>query len=527
MELPTKSELIELLPYLSQPEREELEQLIAGIELPIWAPQTGPQSLAVHSPADILGYGGAAGGGKTDLILGLALTEHKRTLILRREGTQLKAIIDRSKEIIGAYEKAKQASFNETSHIWRGLPDKRMIQMAGIPRIGDEKKFQGQPHDLKAFDEATEIAESQFRFVIGWNRSSNPKQRCRVVAVFNPPTTEEGKWVIKYWSPWLDPKHPNPAVAGELRYFTTINGEEIEVPDGKPFLHKGKMVKVLSRTFVFAKLSDNAYYSGGNYEAVLMALPEPLRSQMLNGDFTAGIEDDPWQVIPTEWVKLAQERWKALHTTTEGQEKLQELLKTLSCIGVDVARGGADKTVLALRHHNYFAPLMKYPGKQTPDGPAVAALVAAQYRQGSGAPINVDVIGVGSSAYDQLRVQGFNSAVAVNFAEGSSATDKSGKLKFINLRAEIYWKLREALDPVSGQGLALPDDSELLSDLCAPRWVLQANGIKIESKDDIKARIGRSPDCADAIAYAFYQSPVQSILDWYKSQYDKMKGQQG
>jgi hypothetical protein len=58
-------------------------------------------------------------------------------------------------------------------------------------------------------------------------------------------------------------------------------------------------------------------------------------------------------------------------------------------------------------------------------------------------------------------------------SEGSSASDKSGRLGFVNLRAEIMWKFREALDPATGQDIALPDDRELLADLTAPRWELK------------------------------------------------------
>ena len=49
-----------------------------------WVPNVGPQTEAYYSEADEIFYGGEAGGGKTDLGIGLALTEHKRSLILRR-----------------------------------------------------------------------------------------------------------------------------------------------------------------------------------------------------------------------------------------------------------------------------------------------------------------------------------------------------------------------------------------------------------------------------------------------------------
>src|SRR5215468_9381801 len=78
---------------------ERLRRKTAGI--PLWQPLPGPQTIAYQTPADVTGYGGAAGGGKTDLALGLAITAHRHSLILRREAVHLPAIQDRAREILG------------------------------------------------------------------------------------------------------------------------------------------------------------------------------------------------------------------------------------------------------------------------------------------------------------------------------------------------------------------------------------------------------------------------------------------
>ena len=62
--------------------------------------------------------------------------------------------------------------------------------------------------------------------------------------------------------------------------------------------------------------------------------------------------------------------------------------------------------------------------------------------------------------------------------------------------------MREALDPVNKTGIQLPQSSKLLADLTAPKWMLRQNGIQVESKQDIKKRLGRSTDSGDAVAYA-------------------------
>ncbi len=63
--------------------RADLERELVKQDNPVWIPQPGPQTLAYVSEADLLLYGGAAGGGKTDLIVGLGLTRHKRVGIFR------------------------------------------------------------------------------------------------------------------------------------------------------------------------------------------------------------------------------------------------------------------------------------------------------------------------------------------------------------------------------------------------------------------------------------------------------------
>ncbi|MFB2768567.1 hypothetical protein ACE1AT_04645 [Pelatocladus sp. BLCC-F211] len=421
----------------------------------------------------------------------MALTAHQNSIIFRREYPQLKGLVQRCKKIL----KGTGAKYNSTEKIWSGLPDGRSLEFGACQHEDDVEKYQGRPHDLKAIDEITHFSKAQFKFLTGWLRTDDTNQRCRVICTGNPPTTAEGRWVIEYWSPWLDPKHPNPAVPGELRWFATLDGEDKEVESGEPFEYKNKegeieTIKPRSRTFIPAKIEDNPIYMKTGYKSVLQSLPEPLRSQMLKGDFGAGIEDDPWQVIPTEWVRLAMKRWGRRPENTP-----------MTCLGVDVARGGAAKTVIAPRYGNYIDKLQKHPGKTTPNGSAIASLV--QIELVGDAYVHIDITGVGSSPYDACVERGIN-AYAANGAGGSDARDKSGKFGFINKRAEWHWHLRELLDPDSHNDIALPDDPELLADLTAPRWKLTSSSkIQVESKEDIQKRIGRSPDCSDSVMYAF------------------------
>lgn len=232
--------------------------------------------------------------------------------------------------------------------------------------------------------------------------------------------------------------------------------------------------------------------------ATLQSLPEPLRSQMLYGDFQAGIEDDPWQVIPTAWVEAAQARWKR-----------PDKLDPMDSLGVDVARGGRDSTILARRHGMWFDEPLVHAGSATPDGPSVAGLTISAKRDE--AVIHIDVIGVGSSPYDFLQ-ESRQQVVGVNVSESATATDRSGRLRFKNLRSQLWWQMREALDPTANTGICLPPDPRLLADLCAPTWSLSGATIYVASRDEIVAKIGRSPDYGSAYVLALMDTPKRSLF---------------
>lgn len=485
----TEAEIAALLPFLTKREREELDRILA---LPtIWEPQDGPQRQAYESLADILLYGGAAMGGKSDLLLGLAF-KHVRSIIFRREYAQLSALEDRSREILGPY--GRYTGGDKKRWLFKFAGTGRMLEFGAMQLDGDERKHMGRPHDYMGFDEATSFLLKQILFVMTWLRTTIPRQRCRVVLASNPPQDVEGRWVIDFFGPWLDPKHPRPAKPGELRWFVTDEkGNSTEVPGPEPVFIKGKKVSPLSRTYVPARVSDNRY-AGEAYQAVLDSLEEPLRSIMRDGDFFAAQQDDRWQVIPTAWVQTAQERWQA----KTGEER-----GPLSSLGIDVARSGKDKTVYTARYGNWFAEQATRPGSATPDGQSVIK-DALEILGTERAPVQIDTVGIGSSPTDIGAMHGLN-VVPLNGANGSIALSKSGNMRFVNKRAEWWWKLREALDPESGEDLALPPDRELLVDLTSARWKMMARGVQIELKDEIKQRIGRSPDKGESLIYAHAQ----------------------
>ena len=287
------------------------EQVIERSKDEIWLPNIGPQSDAYFSKADLLLYGGQGGGGKTDLIAGLALTQHQRTLLLRPQYTDLGALIERVVKIAGTRKglnSAPPAQF-KFGH--------RVIDFGAAAKMDRAETWQGNPHDLLAFDEACLFTEEVVRFLMGWNRAADEHlgrettQRVRTIMASNPPLGSEGEWIIGMFRPWLDITHPNPAKPGELRFFITYpDGNDKEVDNDTPIEIDGTKYVPKSRTFIPAALKDNPFLIDTGYQATLDAMPEPLRSAIRDGNFMAAREDDEWQVIPTQWLLEAQNRWR-------------------------------------------------------------------------------------------------------------------------------------------------------------------------------------------------------------------------
>ena len=127
------------------------------------------------------------------------------------------------------------------------------------------------------------------------------------------------------------------------------------------------------------------------------------------------------------------------------------------------------------------------------------------------AHVFIDVVGIGSSPFDTLKSNRVK-IEGVNAASVSRETDRTKQFGFVNKRAELWWKMREALELGKGEDLALPPDKELLADLCAPRYKVTPRGIQIQSKDEIRKRLGRSPDCGDAVVLALSQCVVKQYV---------------
>ena len=166
--------------------------------------------------------------------------------------------------------------------------------------------------------------------------------------------------------------------------------------------------------------------------------------------------------------------------------------------GVDVARFGADKTALAKRRKNHLVePIRTWQGK---DLMQTVGLLVSEYENAKPGDrpdmILVDSIGVGAGVVDRLREQGYP-VRGINVGESSPVNSD----KFMRLRDELWWRCREWLE---SKEVRIPDQQELIGDLTTPTYEMLSTGkIKIEGKADIKKRLPRSPDMADALCLTF------------------------
>lgn len=511
--MPTLDEIQTRLKALPRKEQEkallQAKATLKKLGFGKWIPTVGPQADAFNSKADVLLFGGEPGGGKTDLGLGLAFSQHKRSLMLRRQYTDLTGLIDGAIRIHGTRD-----GFNGQPPPRLTIGQEHFIDFAGCSRVGDEQHWMGKPHDLIVLDEATQFAWTQIRFLMGWLRHENPNQRVRALLPTNPPLNAEGIWVNDMFAPWLNDRYPYPAKPGELRWvITDENGKDLWVdgPDDTRMIEVAgikRLLKPKSRSFIPSSLEDNPFYAAGSYRSTIDAMGEPHRSILL-GKFKTTFNDQPNQVVPTAWIKEAQARW-----TTRPPEDVPMCMMAVDCSG-----GGKDPMVISRRHDGWYAPLIEVQGDKIPmdRSGAYCGGIIVSYRRDS-SPVTVDLGGgYGGTTYEHLKSNGVE-AIGFKGSEKTSKRSVSGQLKFVNKRSAALWRFREALDPgqPDGSPIMLPDDPVLVADLTASTFEPTPNGIRVEPKEDVCDRLGRSTDRGDAVVMAWFEGErhATNALDW-------------
>lgn len=211
----------------------------------------------------------------------------------------------------------------------------------------------------------------------------------------------------------------------------------------------------------------------------------------VDGEYPAEGADS---VIPFAWLEAAKARWSA----TEPAKGLLE-------VGVDPARFGADASGIQGRRGYHALPAVQHRKMDVIEVAARALEYVRAHRRGDEPVIvRVDIGGLGAGVYDNLRrtaPEGVR-VVAVN----SSWTSRH-PTRFRNVRSELWWSMRKWFE----RGGSVPPESDTRdAELLVARYSTDVQlRVVVQSKDDMKAVLKRSPDQADALALAVYgESPI-------------------
>lgn len=181
-------------------------------------------------------------------------------------------------------------------------------------------------------------------------------------------------------------------------------------------------------------------------------------------------------------------------------------------LGVDVG-GGQDETVVRERRGRLVGREWRI---RTDRPEKIAPLVLRAIRESGATSVKIDSIGVGFGVIGELRNAATRHEHNARIIGVNVSSNPRDKKKFLNLRAEIWWTVGRELSESGGWDLSQMDNADITAaQLSEPRWDLDSKGkIRVEPKDEIIKRIGRSPDNADALLLAFYNGvrPRMRIL---------------
>lgn len=229
-----------------------------------------------------------------------------------------------------------------------------------------------------------------------------------------------------------------------------------------------------------------------------------LYANRVLGEFHEGDEDT---LIPLSWIDAAIQRWR------EWDDAGRPELEGRNFVGVDVARSGGDATVFAHRTGSAITELERH-HKEDTMRTAGRIIPLSRRRDEDDEPACwpvVDSAGVGGGVVDRLRELKLP-VLAYTGASKTSARDRTGEFGFANTRSAAYWHMRELLDPAYGSEIMLPDSDLMISDLNTPTWSITTGvppKIKVEDKDDVVEKLGRSPDDGDAVVMAFWAEQLR------------------
>lgn len=272
-------------------------------------PQPGPQEDFLSSSADIIIFGGAAGGGKSFGLLMEPLRHVTHvaefaSVIFRRNSTQIRNPGGLWDEAMKLYPFGGGRPVNHSNE-WKWVKGGK-IKMAHLEYDSTVLDWQGSQITLIMFDELTHFSQYQFFYMLSRNRSI-----CGVKPYVRATTNPDAdSWVAKFIEWWIDQStgYPIPERSGIIRWFIRL-GDTITWADSRKELIEsyGEDVEPKSFTFIPAKLEDNKILMRADpgYKANLMALSRVERERLLGGN---------WKIRPISGMYFKREEVELIET---------------------------------------------------------------------------------------------------------------------------------------------------------------------------------------------------------------------
>jgi hypothetical protein len=248
-----------------------------------WTPDS-PQRLFLSETVFECGYGGQAGGGKSEGLLALPFryvnhpeAESYRCLILRRTFPELeRSLIPRALRMYNG-----KGSFVSSPTPRFTFRTGAVVEFGHLQHESDLDKYQSAEYQTIGMDEGAHFTEYMYTYMLSRLRSSRGiPSRMRVT--FNPPRTLDGVWVVRRFAPWIDfsPDYHGPrAASGQRLYYVNSRQHGAIDEEGNP---------AQGRVFIRSTIADNPYLDRNDpqYRSRLLALDPITRAQLLDGDFS-------------------------------------------------------------------------------------------------------------------------------------------------------------------------------------------------------------------------------------------------
>lgn len=221
------------------------------------------------------------------------------------------------------------------------------------------------------------------------------------------------------------------------------------------------------------------------------------------GEFPDG---DDMALAPLSWVDAAVARWHQLRF----DKAIPNDDDTVIEAGLDVARLGADRSIMAVARFGRRVTMVEALHRLEKATTMKTATLARDLRKAAGVSlVRVDADGLGAGIFDRLCE--IDPDAAVEIRGGRTANEPT---RFVNLRSEMLWGVRQALHPDANTPIAIPPDDDLALQITSLRWVERTDGrIAVETKDEWRRRQGRgSTDELDAVAMALARGVGRGAL---------------